>query len=111
MLYIRYLIIMKGKKKSGLKISIFELSRVENCISRLWPSPLPASKHPNRVKSTSIGSKTCFLESSLARGHIGGPNGGTRSWDLGPPAWVTGSIYKKKILQDPGPNTHNSHST
>ena len=39
-------------KELVLKISTFELSRVENCISRLCPSPLPPSKHPNRVKST-----------------------------------------------------------
>ena len=31
---------------------------------------------------------------------------GTWSWDPGPPPWVRGSIYKKKVLQDPGPNTH-----
>ena len=45
---------------------------------------------------------------SLARGHMGG--GGatwdTRSWDPGTPPWARGSIYKKKVLQDPGPNTH-----
>ena len=37
--------------------------------------------------------------------------GGGGDWgnlELGPgtPPWVRGSIYKKKILQDPGPNTH-----
>ena len=41
-------------------------------------------------------------QSSLARGHFGagggGGTGGTRSWDPGPPPWVRGSIYKKKIL-------------
>ena len=36
----------------------------------------------------------------------GGLTGGTRSLDPGPPPWVRGSIYKKKALQDPGPNTH-----
>ena len=36
----------------------------------------------------------------------GGATGGTWSWDPEPPPWVRGSIYKKKILQDPGPNTH-----
>ena len=36
----------------------------------------------------------------------GGPTGGTWSWDPGPPPWVRGSIYKKNVLQDPGPNTH-----
>ena len=35
-----------------------------------------------------------------------GATGGTWSWDPGPPPWVRGSIYKKKVLQDPGPNTH-----
>ena len=55
MLYVGFLIIMNDQniqKKSVLKISIFELPRLENCIRRLWPSPLPPSKHPNRVKST-----------------------------------------------------------
>ena len=54
MLYVGYLIIMNGQnnKKSVLKISFFELPRVENCISRLCPSPLLLSKHPNRMKST-----------------------------------------------------------
>ena len=32
--------------------------------------------------------------------------GGTWSRDPGPPPWARGSIYKKKVLQDPGPNTH-----
>ena len=48
-------------------------------------------------------------ESSLPRGHMGGGGGrlgvpgvGTRY----PPPWVRGSIYKKKVLHDPGPNTH-----
>ena len=46
-------------------------------------------------------------KSSLARGHIGGGVTGCNwSWDRGPPQWVRGSIYKKKVLQDPGPNTH-----
>ena len=36
----------------------------------------------------------------------GGATGGTWSWDPGPPPWVRGSIYKKKVLRDPGPNTH-----
>ena len=47
-------------------------------------------------------------KSSLARGHMGGggPTGGTWSWDLRPPPWVRGSIYKKKVLHNPGPNTH-----
>ena len=36
----------------------------------------------------------------------GGATGGTWSWDPGPPPWVRGSIYKKKGLREPGPNTH-----
>ena len=54
MLYIGYLIIINGQsiEKLVLKISICELLRVENCISKLCLSPLPPSKHPNRVKST-----------------------------------------------------------
>ena len=43
MLYIGYLIILDGKnikKKSVLEISIFELPRLENCISRWCPGPL-----------------------------------------------------------------------
>ena len=36
----------------------------------------------------------------------GGATGGTWSWDPGPPPWVRGSIYKRTVLQDPGPNTH-----
>ena len=47
-------------------------------------------------------------KSSLPRGHMGegGGDWGTWSWDPGPPPWVRGSIYKKKVLQDRGPNTH-----
>ena len=42
MLYIGYLIILDGHsiKKSVLQISISELLRLENYISRLCPSPL-----------------------------------------------------------------------
>ena len=43
MLYVAYLIIMTGqniKKKSVVKISIFEPPRVKNRTSRLCPSPL-----------------------------------------------------------------------
>ena len=35
-----------------LTIPIFELPRVENCMSPWCPGPLPRSKHPNRVKTT-----------------------------------------------------------
>ena len=50
MLYIGYLIISDGKniQKSVLEISIFELLRLENCISRLCPGPL-------RTPNTQIG--------------------------------------------------------
>ena len=63
MLYIGYLIILDGKniKKSVLEISIFEVPRLENCMSRLCPSPLPPPpppKHPNSVKNTQRGSNT-----------------------------------------------------
>ena len=47
MVYVGYLIIMNGQniKTLVLKISIFELLRVENCRSRLCaPAPCP---HPN----------------------------------------------------------------
>ena len=36
----------------------------------------------------------------------GGATGGTWSWDPRSPPWVGGSICKKKVLRDPGPNTH-----
>ena len=55
MLYIEYLMILDGqniKKKSVSELSILELPRVENCISKLCPSPLgtpppPAAAPPN----------------------------------------------------------------
>ena len=49
MLYIGYLIILDGKniKKSVLEISIFELPRLENCISKLCPGPLGTPPPPN----------------------------------------------------------------
>ena len=42
------------KKNAVLKISIFELQKLENCTSRLCPSPLgtPPPQHANRVKNT-----------------------------------------------------------
>ena len=58
MLHTGYLIILDGQsiKKSVSEISIFELLRRENCISRLRPRPLgsppPPPPHPNRVKNT-----------------------------------------------------------
>ena len=36
----------------------------------------------------------------------GGGTGGTWSWDPGSSPWIRGSIYKKKVLEAPGPNTH-----
>ena len=50
MLYIEYLIILGGqniKKESVSKISIFELLRRENCISRLCPKPLGSPPPPH----------------------------------------------------------------
>ena len=62
MLYIGYFIILDGqsiKKNSVSKITIFELPRLENCMSRLCPRPLPPPppRHPNGVKNTQRGSK------------------------------------------------------
>ena len=53
MLYVGYLIIVNGQniKNIGFQIFLFELPRVENCISRLGSSPLPLFKHANRVKT------------------------------------------------------------
>ena len=49
MLYIGYLIIVDGQniKKTVLEISIFELPRLANCISRLCPSPFGSPPPPN----------------------------------------------------------------
>ena len=44
-------------------------------------------------------------ESSPARAHRGA-NQGTWSLDPEPPPWVRGCMYKKKVVQDPGPNPH-----
>ena len=68
-----------------------------NSISKNFHASL---NNPPSVKTT---------KSSPARGHRqagGGATGGTWSWDPGPQPWVRGSIYKKHILQNPGPNTH-----
>ena len=50
MLYIGYLIILDGQskvsKKSVSENSIFELPRLENCISRLCPRPLGSPPPP-----------------------------------------------------------------
>ena len=55
MLHIGYLIILTGQntKKPVWEICIFEMQRVENCISRLCPSPLGSPPAPN--KNTQIG--------------------------------------------------------
>ena len=36
----------------------------------------------------------------------GGADWGYLELGSGTPPWVRGSIYKKKVLQDPSPNTH-----
>ena len=49
MLYIGYLIIVDGqsiKKKSVSEISIFDMPRLENCISKLCPRPLGSPPPP-----------------------------------------------------------------
>ena len=58
------------------------------------------------VPLNSLSVKTA--KSSLARGHMGGGGGDWGYLELGPgtPPWVRVSIYKQKVLQDPGPNTH-----
>ena len=53
MLYIGYLIILDGKNIK-LEISIFELPRLANCISRLCPRPL-GSPPPPPPHHTQIG--------------------------------------------------------
>ena len=45
-------------------------------------------------------------KSSLPRGHMGGADRGYLELGPGTPPSVRGSIYKKKVLQDPGPKTH-----
>ena len=37
---------------------------------------------------------------------MAGANWGYLELGPGTPPWVRGSIYKKKVIQDPGPNTH-----
>ena len=58
MLYIGYFIILDGqniKKKTVLEISIFELPRLENCMSRLCPRPLGSPPSPPPTPNTQIG--------------------------------------------------------
>ena len=43
---------LQYQKKQAAKTSIFELSRVKNCISRLFGDPPPRARYPNRVKNT-----------------------------------------------------------
>ena len=52
MLYMGYLIILDGQsiKKSVSEISIFELLRLENCISRLCPKPLGTPPPPQHTQ-------------------------------------------------------------
>ena len=45
-------------------------------------------------------------KSSLPRQGGGGGHWGYLELGPGTPPWVRGSIYKKKVLRDPGPNTH-----
>ena len=70
-------------------------------------------KHPISKKNSHVplNNLSSVKTASPARGHMGGgggggATGGTWSWDPGPPPWVRGSIYKRTVLQDPGPNTH-----
>ena len=54
MLYIGYFIILDGqnikkKKKAVSEITVFELPRLENCISRLCPSPLGSPTPPTQI--------------------------------------------------------------
>ena len=81
MLYIGYLIGMDGSnvKKTVSEISIFELHRLENCISRLCPNPLGTpphtKKHPNRAKNTKkvlhlLSIRLCTEVEGLGRGPI-----------------------------------------
>ena len=47
-----------------------------------------------------------ILTSKGPWGGGGGATGGTRSSDLGPQPWVRGSMYKKRVALDLGPNPH-----
>ena len=49
--------------------------------------------------------KSKTAKSSPARAHSGGDRG-YPEFGPGTPPWVRGSIYKKKVVQDRGPNTH-----
>ena len=52
MLHIGYLIILDGKNMKIFfrKISIFELPRLENCISQLCPGPLGSPPSPQNTQ-------------------------------------------------------------
>ena len=51
MLYIGYLMLVNGRNMKKSEISIFELQREENCMSRLCPASA-RSNHKNRMKNT-----------------------------------------------------------
>ena len=62
MLYIGYLIILDGQsiKKPVPEISIFELPRLENCISRLCPRPLGSPPPPPPQRLTLLLDNCCL---------------------------------------------------
>ena len=67
MLYIGYWIILDGKniyKKSVSEISIFELPRLKNCISRLCPGPLGSPPPPPRMVTCELSPVWCWLRRS-----------------------------------------------
>ena len=67
---------------------------MKNRISKNFHVPLNSLSSVKKAKS------------SLPRGHMGGGGGATWSGDPGPTPWVRGFVHKKKVLQDPDPNTH-----
>ena len=67
MVYVGYAIIMvRTSKKSVLKISIFELPRVENCISRLWDG----RRGPRQVVEVKVEVPTHQLRSRPMPRHV-----------------------------------------
>ena len=58
------------------------------------------------VPLNSISSAKTAKSSLAIWGHMGGAKWGYLELGPGTPPWVRGSIYKKKVLQDPSPNTH-----
>ena len=84
-------------------------------VTKSSPKPIPGAtegfpKKANFWKSCRCHQTTLSsvktAKSSLARAHRGGATGGTWSSDPGPPPWVRGSMYKKKVAPDLGPNPH-----